>query len=349
MKRQRSISFLLICILITTVRAEDNPMHPLYEKQYNAASLSHDFPPQFRDANKSLVFQLANPPGGGGTTFTGTLTVSRWPVQPLPETIPTTSPHIEARPDFFTYDPPAPNTTEWHLNFAAHDLFAYYATSLLAQDELQVAEHPLLASLRLAMQHDHLSTFTVENNSPTPILITNVPRQAILSTDPNRAEGRPAGLYGNRFADAPADAIRKATHPLTPPTLSNIIAIEAPAHGHGEYSESQIHFILTTACTAFAAAKSLAPPNHATTIHTGFWGCGAYGGNRTLMTTLQLLAAQLAQIDTLIYHTGDKPSLQQFAQAQSLLHEELQKSPTTNQLISALQSRHFHWGTGDGN
>ena len=30
-------------------------------------------------------------------------------------------------------------------------------------------------------------------------------------------------------------------------------------------------------------------------VRTGFWGCGAFGGNRTLMTLLQLLADRASQ------------------------------------------------------
>ncbi len=40
-------------------------------------------------------------------------------------------------------------------------------------------------------------------------------------------------------------------------------------------------------------------------IHTGFWGCGAFGGNRVLMTTLQILAAEMAGLERVVFHTGD--------------------------------------------
>ncbi len=36
-------------------------------------------------------------------------------------------------------------------------------------------------------------------------------------------------------------------------------------------------------------------------IHTGFWGCGAFGGNRTLMVILQALAADLAGVETVFW------------------------------------------------
>lgn len=38
-------------------------------------------------------------------------------------------------------------------------------------------------------------------------------------------------------------------------------------------------------------------------VHTGNWGTGAFGGNRILMATIQLLASQVAQVDELVFHT----------------------------------------------
>jgi hypothetical protein len=39
----------------------------------------------------------------------------------------------------------------WHVNFADPQLFVAYGSQLLAQDELQAAEHPLLGSIREAL------------------------------------------------------------------------------------------------------------------------------------------------------------------------------------------------------
>ena len=36
----------------------------------------------------------------------------------------------------------------WHVNFADPQLFVAYGSGLLAQDELQAAEHPMLGSVR---------------------------------------------------------------------------------------------------------------------------------------------------------------------------------------------------------
>jgi hypothetical protein len=80
---------------------------------------------------------------------------------------------------------------DWHMNFANCDIFAYYHSNLLAQDELQVLECPQLASLReyLRQQNDCkndnnklFSTLVVENNTSYPILISNIERVVDLNT-----------------------------------------------------------------------------------------------------------------------------------------------------------------------
>ena len=63
-------------------------------------------------------------------------------------------------------------------------------------------------------------------------------------------------LYGNNFSRAPLELIQKATTVLDPPTISNILAIVAPAGGYGAYKMSEICEILKTAVLGFAAARA---------------------------------------------------------------------------------------------
>jgi hypothetical protein len=83
------------------------------------------------------------------------------------------------------------NVIEWHMNFANCDIFAYYNSGLLAQDELQVLECPQLASLReyLVQQSysentgdEFFNTRVTENNLPYPILISNIEHVVDLNT-----------------------------------------------------------------------------------------------------------------------------------------------------------------------
>jgi hypothetical protein len=80
------------------------------------------------------------------------LLITRWkPFLPekLPENLTPRSTSIKFQADVFSYESCGDNqTVEWYLNFANHDLFAYYSGPLLAQDELQVLECVELAALR---------------------------------------------------------------------------------------------------------------------------------------------------------------------------------------------------------
>ena len=84
-------------------------------------------------------------------------------------------------------------------------------------------------------------------------------------------------------------------------------------------------------------------------IHTGFWGCGAYGGNRELMTMLQLLAARLAGVDAVVFHAGDAAGVETFKRSQKMLQDILAETQETGTVVEKLEARGFLWGVGDGN
>jgi hypothetical protein len=240
---------------------------------------------------------------------------------------------------------------EWYLNFAHSNLFCAYGGSLLAQDEMQVAEHPALSSLREALLDSNIKALTVESQQPTPILIRGVERRCEIATDRNPGQGRPFGLYGNNFGRATSDAIRQATTPLSPPTITNIIAMEAPAGGVGSYRIEEIEYILKTAFTGFCAARieSQLESLHAPSliIHTGFWGCGAYGGDRVLMALLQILSARLSQVNCLVFHTSDAIGSENLATAQQIVDRDLvpDNSPVkVSALVEKIHGMEFQWG-----
>ena len=86
-----------------------------------------------------------------------------------------------------------------------------------------------------------LSPYTRDSSGlATPVLIMDAKRRVKISVEPNLDEGRPHGLYGNKFGSADFEVLKKAIHILSPPTFSNIIAIEAPKYGRGEYQFRQI-------------------------------------------------------------------------------------------------------------
>jgi hypothetical protein len=128
-------------------------------------------------------------------------------------------------------------------------------------------------------------------------------------------------VYGNAFAKASERQLIQACQYLPKSQTVNLIAIEAPSHGRGSYTREQIEYILVTCYVGFKAAGILANKTHAlntrnqqsssrsgnsrfrTIIHTGWWGCGAYGNNRRMILLTQILAAYWTQIDEIIFHT----------------------------------------------
>ncbi len=327
---------------------------PLYRVTFDATSLLKEHPPQFRHPHKALLFELAYP---HGATPRGQIELTRWarhieePIQ-LPRAL-----AADVQPNFYDYKPAADpaSSVEWHVNFADPRLFVAYGSGLFAQDEMQVAEHPLLACVREALLTRNFAAKTSDETGGTPILVRNVERRIEVATNPDPAAGRPSGLYGNRFAAASADAVRRATRRIDPPTCSNIIAMAAPSGGCGDYTESDIDYIFSTAYTAFtAAARESTRQNDsaAVIIHTGFWGCGAFGGNRRLMIALQALAARTANITKLVLHAGDDAGVEEARiglDVADTLASRCGPTCSLDTIIGRSVILAYRWGVSDGN
>jgi hypothetical protein len=325
-------------------------MEPLERYTLSATGLMKNFPPQWQGRNKLAVFKIAS---SSGYPFEGTIEYARWPKRDLPATVNGTS-AFEARPDFFDYVPSKMQPAfEWHLNFADSEIFVAYESSLLAQDELQVAEHPALGSLRDAFYSKGITPLTVAiDGSPTPVTITGVQRRCFIDTSPNPGEGRPYGLYGNEFARAYEEDVIAATHAIKPPTISNILAMAAIPCNEGRYTMEEISLTLVTAFSGYSAARDearqIAGADTKVIIHTGFWGCGAYGGNHTLMTMLQALAAELAGVD-LVFHAGNDHGVQVAKDAYDTYRRIKATVSDTDNLVTSIYDMNFEWNESDGN
>ena len=84
-------------------------------------------------------------------------------------------------------------------------------------------------------------------------------------------------------------------------------------------------------------------------IETGYWGCGAFGGNKVLMIALQYLVAKMVGIDKIIFHTissEQQPELDGMDMIDSLLKIE---NLNTIDIIYALEYMKFVWGRSDMN
>jgi hypothetical protein len=323
----------------------------IVRQTFDAAALFAAHPPRFTNANKKLVYSLAC---SSPTPPEGAIEYSRWRAMPLPEQVPAGRAALEMREDVFGYESPQPGAIEWYMNFADPYLFVAYGGPLLAQDELQVLEHPLLGSLLEALRAStdpRLAPLTVEHGASTPVLVRGVERRCALATDPDVLERRPNGLYGNRFARAKHDAIRGALRVLTPPTTSNILAMAALPGGSGAYEEAEIRSILVTAFTGFTAARLEGQGADRTVVHTGHWGTGAFGGNKVLMAVLQIVAAHLAGIDRLVYHTVDADGSEPYREALRVVETLLPLGARVgvDELVSAVHALGFVWGFSDGN
>ncbi len=323
---------------------------PMERRDFAAQRLVEEHPPILRSPNKKVVHGIACPPG---SLHQGNVVYSRWEAMPLPASFAPdrTVDHVVRHEGFYDYRPvlSAPGAVEWHVNSADPHLFFAYGGPLFAQDEIQVAEHPILGSLREALQAYCATALTVEQGRPTPVLVAGVERRCHVATDPNPAEGRPRGLYGNEFGRAPAEVVRRATKGIEPPTTTNIIAMAAPSGGQGRYSGEQITHVLTTAWTGFRSAvhESGSGP---VAIHTGFWGGGAFGGNRVLMAMLQAIAAGAAGVDRLVFHAPGDPGAAALDSALRTIRKDLGGPPISSaDLVRRAAAMGFEWGESDGN
>lgn len=326
---------------------------PLERMTFDAAKLVAEHPPLLHHPNKKVIFEIAL---GGDAPCSGQIGYTRWPAFPLPErTDPASGLRIlETRSGIMDYTPveDLPEAVEWHVNFADPMVFFAYGSGLFAQDEMQTAEHPALGSLVEALRADGHRAVTETADGPTPVLVTGVERRCRIDTRSDAAAGRPRGLYGNEFAVAPSDVVARATTRLDPPTVTNIIAIAAPTYRTGRYERSMIERILVTAYTGFSAAVAESErmkPGALVAVHTGYWGCGAFGGNRVLMSMLQIVAAGMAGLDRLVFYTADAGDAS-LVEAQRLIRDELAGDGEipVSELIDRVDAMGFEWGRSEG-
>jgi hypothetical protein len=341
-------------------------MRPIFAASYDAGDLSTAHPPAVYSGNKRRLLALAKAyaaahPGYDAEIRAHPVIFTRWmeirPTAPLGR-----APAISVVRGPFAYAPD-PDRTAWHVNFADRWLFVNYGTGLFAQDEHQVAEHPILASVREELSAcdarrvpipgpddvitaDMVTAATRTATEATPCLIENAARR--LSIDTTR------GLYGNAFNRAPANVVDDCTTVLDPPKLSNICAMAAPCGGSGAYDMETLQGILATAHTAFSAVVLQSKKNHGpkpTVVHTGAWGCGAYGGSVDVMSTLQFLAAWTSGIDEIVFHAFTEAQEIPATRAR-LFIEELASAkstpvPSADGVVKMAFDSGHRWGTGD--
>eukprot|EP01083_Nonionella_stella_P078776 215781_1 len=90
-------------------------------------------------------------------------------------------------------------------------------------------------------------------------------------------------------------------------------------------------------------------------LHTGNWGCGAFGGNVELHFILQTVAAVAAGVDEMYFHSVDDKGMVQAVTAQSVLLNEILPNSKDKKgkfkrdlFINQLLQRGYRWGTPNG-
>lgn len=327
---------------------------PLYRLTLTPDDLRTWAAPRFEDSNKVAIYRHCCP---DGPQTTGDLHVARWPTIDPSAKLANPSKLI-ARSGGFEYAALDTDAAVWHANFANWDLFSSYGTEPFAQDEIQALEHPALGGVREALLARDLSTLVTDigpaGPTPTPFTISGVQRRAAIDTTPRDDGPWPHGIYGQNFWLAPEEVVLGATRVIAPPTVSNILAMEAPAMGSGRYSPNEIYFVLLAAASAFAAARAESQrlwPGKVVEVHTGYWGCGAYGGDPVLTAACQIVSASVAGVDRLVFWTWDDAGDARLAVAREVADAVLGEiaSPLLSNAATLLDSHGFHWGVSDGN
>lgn len=181
-----------------------------------------------------------------------------------------TSTIFKDEPGFYNYekDLSGPVRYVWWMNFADPKLFGYYGGRLFAQDEIQVFEHPILASVRnylLDSGEENMkpNTLVLRDGAPvrpTPYLIENAPIWLNVDTTPRLPMGGMGNIYGHNFITAPEEEIEAGVHVVKGNIKNNIIAVSAIV-GEGQYSYDEIELLLKTLVCAFSNAKEICSKN----------------------------------------------------------------------------------------
>lgn len=348
--------------------------------------LAKDYPPRWEHANKKAVAEIA----GDDRNTPGHIAASRWALPvgtDLSTVIVQQCGHIRLEAGHFSYASTTEDTattttatttttrtTQWYMNFADPHLFGYGETALLAQDELQIAEHPILCSLAKAMEDGKHGqpglirrTIDERTHAPTPVLVQGAPRRCRLDTTGTTittattatTTTTTASLYGNAFQVASKEQVQAAVTLIRPPTASNILAMMAAPPRTGLYIRQHIHDLFQTAYCGFRAAvlKSASALHHnatttttptTTIIHTGHWGCGAFGGNKGLVAAIQILAAGTAGVEQVVYWYGfteqDEAAVEHGMQVAAVLHGK-----TWEEALGLLEASGYRWGEANEN
>lgn len=245
---------------------------------------------------------------------------------------------------YFDYTKAKEGEETWFLNFADPYLFVAYDSELFAQDEIQCLEMPLLASCRLYLEEKGKDAMTSRFGVPTPFTFRSVPYWISVNTNPVLKDGSVGNIYGNNLYYASEEEVQAGIRTFEGNIRCNVIAMAAPACGYGQYSKAEIEEILKTLLCSYSALKDNCQEDRVV-IHTGNWGCGAFGGNRELMYLSQIYAASVCGISEIVLHSPDGELL---GRAKTV-YDQIPSEMSFDQVVQFLLAKGYCWGLSDGN
>lgn len=252
-----------------------------------------------------------------------------------------------------------------YVNFADYNLFGFYDDGKFAQDEIQTTEHPLLGSVVRyleAKEIPSLEPYTAlsENKIPSPYLIENVPYWISVNTSVIMPDGSVHNLYGRNFRTETKEVVNEGVKIVEEEIDDNILAIAAPNEFYNEYySVTDIRYIIQALLSGFSGAVDQAHKKNCNkiAIHTGNLGCGAFGGNPTLMYLAQFIAGNMSGVDELIFHAPIQERYEEAIQLYDAFIEKVVNGGnevvrgivcSMKSIIDFLDSYKFMWGNGNG-
>lgn len=308
--------------------------------------LLNDYPPDYVDPRKKSYYEQAR---YFHRKQNGIVKVSRWTFDNERKSPIDFTKHqllIHTERGFYKYEEGVETDKIWWVNFADENLFGYYDSELFAQDEIQTLEHPLLGSIVEYLDANkipNLISKTEEKNIATPYLVENIPYWISVNVNPVLPSGEIADIYGRRFSLVEKSIVDLGIKVVQKDKKNNIIAMAAPCCGKGNYTENQLRRLMETVIVAFGAAvkQSAKQRYDRCVIHTGNWGCGAFGNDKELMYLSQILASSFVGVDELIFHNPDEETLKCAVKKYTDFGIE--------NLILFLKEQNYLWQESDGN
>ena len=329
---------------------------PLQRRTYEAAALVRQHPAVLRNENKQLLYAIACPPGA---VHAGRLEYSRWPEIPLP--LPRRGRPGPRCPTgrgsrWLLRLPPGPRSgrrrrVARQLRRSESLLRLWLGALRPGRDPGRRASGPRIAARGARRGRP---TDDDERERAPDAGARHGGRATRQHRDrPGGREGRPelALRHGVCEGHAPTPSARRRHGSIRrrSPTSSRSVA---PYGGRGRYQREQIGLAISTAYSGFRAAvlesRRTAGPDALVAIHSGFWGCGAFGGNRVMMTLVQLLAADMAGVARLVLHVGD-PGGRTSVERALALAPDLATATSATELIARIEALGLVWGVSDGN